>query len=175
MTGKLHTLLTLTYLPQCKPLSSFFSVIRSSSRSGYRGRSHSPSTGKTSSSGIRHNSGFISGITVVTPIRRLLLSDRFETEEQGQQGDIVIEDNIVIAIQRGPHVRNTSPVEINREFDSNHVVIMRRPDEGEKAIFDREEIKVFGFDSILDENVYEERRIISVVPSASQSSSRRQV
>jgi hypothetical protein len=52
---------------------------------------------------------------------------------------------------------------------------MRYKDEGKNPIFDREEIKVFGFDSILDENVYEERRIISVVPSATQTSSKRSV
>lgn len=124
---------------------------------------------------IRHKSDFISGITVLTPIRRLLLSDRFQSDEQKEQGDIVIEDSIVIAIQRGPNVRNTSPVEINRDFDPNNVVIMRYKDEGKNPIFDREEIKVFGFDSILDENVYEERRIISVVPSATQTSSKRLV
>ena len=128
---------------------------------------HVPSTS------IRHKSDFISGITVLTPMRRLLLSDRFQNDDQKEQGDIIIEDNIVIAIQRGPNVRNYSPVDINRDFDPNNVVIMRYKDEGKNPIFDREEIKVFGFDSILDENVYEERRIISVVPSATQTSSKR--
>lgn len=122
---------------------------------------------------IRHKSDFISGITVITPIRRLLLSDRFQTDDQKQQGEIIIEDNIVIAIQRGPNVKHLSPVQINRDFDPNNVVLIRRPDEGSVPIFDREEIKIFNFDAILDENVYEERRIISVVPSTSQTSSRR--
>ncbi|CAG2236858.1 unnamed protein product [Mytilus edulis] len=90
-----------------------------------------------------------------------------------QSGDIVVEDNIVIAIQRGPHAMHASPMEISREFDSNNVIVHRRKDEGKKSIFDREEIKIFGFDNILDENVYEEKRIISVVPSASHSSSKR--
>jgi hypothetical protein len=127
------------------------------------------------STSICHKSDFISGITVLTPMRRLLLSDRFQGDDQKEQGDIIIEDNIVIAIQRGPNVRNYSPVDINRDFDPNNVVIMRYKDEGKNPIFDREEIKVFEFDSILDENVYEERRIISVVPSAAQTSSKRSV
>lgn len=146
---------------------------RNASHHDPRERSVSPPPKKAAPAKIRHKTDFISGIIVATPIRRQLLSDRFKTDEQKQQGGIAIEDNIVIAIQRGPHAINASPVEINREFDSNNVVVHRRKEEGKKSIFDREEIKIFGFDNILDENVYEEKRIISVVPSVSQSSSKR--
>ncbi|XP_063407935.1 serine/arginine repetitive matrix protein 1-like isoform X3 [Mytilus trossulus] len=146
---------------------------RNSSHHAPRERSISPSPKKAAPPKIRHKTDFISAIIVATPIRRQLLSDRFITDDQKHQGDIVVEDNIVIAIQRGPHAMHASPMEISREFDSNNVIVHRRKDEGKKSIFDREEIKIFGFDNILDENVYEEKRIISVVPSASHSSSKR--
>ncbi|XP_071152280.1 uncharacterized protein, partial [Mytilus edulis] len=82
---------------------------RNSSHHAPRERSISPSPKKAAPPKIRHKTDFISAIIVATPIRRQLLSDRFITDDQKHQGDIVVEDNIVIAIQRGPHAMHASP------------------------------------------------------------------
>lgn len=144
-----------------------------SPRDSSRNRKHSRSPHRKSPPNIRHKTDYIQNVTWVASVRRQLLSDRFTTEEQEDQGDIVIEDNIVIAIQRGPHAVEVSPRLINREYNSNFVIVQRQKHEGKRRIFDREEIRKFGFDSIMEENVFEERRIISVVPSSSRRQDRR--
>ncbi|XP_048729565.1 uncharacterized protein LOC125646945 isoform X3 [Ostrea edulis] len=111
--------------------------------------------------------GVIGTVTVAPPsARRPLLSERFENTDLDFVGPVRIDENITIGIHRtGPNLRNTPNKPVVRDFDPYNFVMLRRRDEGKKAIFDREEIKIFGLDNILDEQIYDEKRTISVVPS----------
>ncbi|XP_061168281.1 serine/arginine repetitive matrix protein 1-like [Saccostrea echinata] len=111
--------------------------------------------------------GVIGTVTVAPPSsRRPLLSERFESIDSDFVGPIRIDENITIGIHRtGPNLRNTSNKPVVRNIDMYNFVMLRRRDEGKKPIFDREEIKIFGLDNILDEQIYDEKRTISVVPS----------
>lgn len=124
--------------------------------------------------------GVIGTVTVAPPsVRRPLLSQRFENIDAEYVGPVRVDENISIGIHRtGPNLRNTPNKPVVRDFDPYKFVMLRRRDEGKKAIFDREEIKIFGLDNILDEQIYDEKRTISVVPTddnrrSSRSDSRR--
>nr|XP_022288351.1 uncharacterized protein LOC111100585 isoform X2 [Crassostrea virginica] len=114
--------------------------------------------------------GVIGSVTVAPPsVRRPLLSQRFENIDTEFVGPVRVDENITIGIHRtGPNLRNTPNKPVVRDFDPFKFVMLRRRDEGKKPIFDREEIKIFGLDKILDEQIYEEKRTISVVPSDEQ-------
>lgn len=67
-------------------------------------------------------------------------------------GLVRVDENIFIGIYRiGFNFRNISNKFVVRDFDLYKFVMLRRRDEGKKFIFDREEIKIFGLDNILDE------------------------
>lgn len=67
-------------------------------------------------------------------------------------GLVRVDENIFIGIYRiGFNFRNISNKFVVRDFDLYKFVMLRRRDEGKKVIFDREEIKIFGLDNILDE------------------------
>lgn len=124
--------------------------------------------------------GVIGTVTVAPPsVRRPLLSQRFENIDAEYVGPVRVDENISIGIHRtGPNLRNTPNKPVVRDFDPYKFVMLRRRDEGKKPIFDREEIKIFGLDNILDEQIYDEKRTISVVPTddhrrSSRSDSRR--
>jgi hypothetical protein len=111
--------------------------------------------------------GVIGTVTVAPPsARRPLLSERFENCDVDFVGPVRIDENITIGIHRtGPNLRNTPNKPVVRDFDPYRFVMLRKRDEGKKPIFDREEIKIFGLDNILDEQIYDEKRTISVIPS----------
>ncbi|XP_052764477.1 zinc finger CCCH domain-containing protein 13-like isoform X2 [Mya arenaria] len=96
------------------------------------------------------------------------LNKRFETLEQQAAGPFDFEENITIGIHRGPsanvHLYDDEDVPVNYDFNTKTFKMLHRKKYYEKAIFDRDEIKAFHHDDILDEEAYVEKRTISVKP-----------
>ncbi|XP_045181771.2 uncharacterized protein LOC123540632 isoform X1 [Mercenaria mercenaria] len=95
------------------------------------------------------------------------LNKRFETLEQVAQGAFDFEENITIGIHRGPqHIEldDDEDVEVNYEFNPKTFKMLFPKKNYVKAIFDRDEIKAFHHDDILDEEAYVEKRTISIKP-----------
>lgn len=119
-----------------------------------------------------------SGVDSVTILQQNLnaisLSARFAEVDDDYSPELVIEDNISIAIQRkGPNMYHDPSRPIRRSFESgDELVLKRRKNEGRTPIFAREEILKFGHDKILDDEIFEERRTISVQSTDDEYSSR---
>ncbi|XP_033726984.1 E3 ubiquitin-protein ligase RBBP6-like isoform X2 [Pecten maximus] len=97
---------------------------------------------------------------------KMMLSNRFGIFEDDLELPLIIEDNITIGIhRRGPNMIHDSRRPIVRSFRPGDTLEVHKKDDGRYPIFDREEIKVFHHDDILDDEVYEEKRTISVLHS----------
>ncbi|OWF34986.1 uncharacterized protein LOC110443490 isoform X2 [Mizuhopecten yessoensis] len=96
---------------------------------------------------------------------KMTLNNRFQFFDDLEL-PLIVEDNITIGIhRRGPNMVHDSHQQIIRSFRQGDTLDVHRKDEGKYPIFDREEIKVFRHDDILDDEVYEEKRTISVAHS----------
>lgn len=95
------------------------------------------------------------------------LNKRFETLEQAARGPFDFEENITIGIHRGPqHIQldGDEDIEVNYDFNPKTFKMLFPKKDYVKAIFDRDEIKAFHHDDILDEEAYVEKRTISIKP-----------
>lgn len=104
------------------------------------------------------------------------LNKRFETLEQVAAGPFDFEENITIGIHRGPqHIEldDDEDVEVSYEFNPKTFKMLFPKKNYVKAIFDRDEIKAFRHDEILDEEAYVEKRTISVKPVEKPKSTRK--
>lgn len=101
---------------------------------------------------------------------KTMLNERFGLFEEDLELPLIIEDNITIGIhRRGPNMVHDSRRHIRRSFRQEDILDIHRKDEGKRPIFDREEIKAFRHDDILDDEIYEEKRTISVMHSKPRS------
>ncbi|XP_060082159.1 serine/arginine repetitive matrix protein 1-like isoform X2 [Ylistrum balloti] len=157
------------------PEQSFqYSDVKGSSRVS-RGR-RSPSPGYSHEPGPSTmlfpsaNFNSINGPLTIPPSHsngiKMSLNNRFGFFEENLELPLIIEDNITIGIhRRGPNMISDPRRQIIRNFRPGDSLDIHRKDEGRLPIFDREEIKVFRHDDILDDEVYEEKRTISVAHS----------
>lgn len=98
---------------------------------------------------------------------KIKLNKRFETLEQVAHGSFEFEENITIGIHRGPqHIEldDDEDIEVNYDFNPKTFKMLFPKKNYVKEIFDRDEIKAFRHDDILDEEAYVEKRTISVKP-----------
>ena len=89
------------------------------------------------------------------------LNLRFRKEDEIRPIDL--DENITIGIHR--NIEGDSPMRISRQYRSAEVHIVRRKDEGQKEIFDREEIR--------EAEEIVERRVVTVVKSGKDPSRNR--
>lgn len=145
---------------------------RSRSPSDYGGKMYSdqPSSSKQPlfPAGSSRGKTEIDYVTIVEKgPKKEKLNKRFETLEQVAQGPFDFEENITIGIHRGPqhlHLHDDEDIEVNYEFNPKTFKMLFPKKEYLKAIFDRDEIKAFRHDDILDEEAYVEKRTISIKP-----------
>jgi len=100
-----------------------------------------------------------------------LLSKRFEALNPQSAGPFEFEENITIGIHRGPsHIDLDDNVDIpvSYAFNPKTFKMLHPKKYYEKTIFDRDEVKAFRHDDVLDEEAYVEKRTISVKPVAKQ-------
>jgi signal-transduction protein with cAMP-binding, CBS, and nucleotidyltransferase domain len=86
---------------------------------------------------------------------RVTLSERFKDEHSDRP--IKVEENITVEIHRKIQGETTSF--INRDYNPDEVVIIRKKDEGAKGIFDREELR----NAMYHDDDEIETRVIKVV------------
>lgn len=95
------------------------------------------------------------------------LDKRFQTVVQAAQGLLDFELNITIAIHQGPshmEIDDMVAIPVNYEFNSKAIPMIFPSKDYSKGIFDRDEIKAFRHDDVLDEEAYGEKRTITVKP-----------
>ncbi|KAH3897021.1 hypothetical protein DPMN_021205 [Dreissena polymorpha] len=107
-------------------------------------------------------------VTIVNKGSKMeLLSKRFETPDQRLSHGFDFEENITIGIHRGPsHIQldDGEDVPVNYHFNTKTFRMLFPKKVYDKTLFDRDEIKAFRHDDILDEEAYVEKRTISVKP-----------
>ncbi|XP_025090976.1 serine/arginine-rich splicing factor 4-like isoform X4 [Pomacea canaliculata] len=81
----------------------------------------------------------------------------------------LLEEDISIAIQRNPFAEPSDESTVRKVFDEELFAMIRNTGEGQKPIFDREEIKIFGHDSNLADDPDFERRVIRLKPAKSST------
>lgn len=99
------------------------------------------------------------------------LNKRFQKVEQVAHGPFEFEENITIGIHRGPsHIELDEDVHVpvNYTFSLKTFVMIFPKKDYFKTLFDREEIKAFHHDDILDEEAYVEKRTITMKPTEKQ-------
>ncbi|XP_060562359.1 peptidyl-prolyl cis-trans isomerase G-like isoform X3 [Ruditapes philippinarum] len=120
-------------------------------------------------SGSSKRSAEIDFVTIVEKgPKREKLNKRFETHDQVAHGGFDFEENITIGIHRGPQhieLNDDDDIEVNYDFNPKTFrMLFPKKESYVKAIFDRDEIKAFHHDDILDEEAYVEKRTISIKP-----------
>ncbi|KAK7486030.1 hypothetical protein BaRGS_00022782, partial [Batillaria attramentaria] len=78
-----------------------------------------------------------------------------------------LDEDISIAIQRNPYAEPSEESTVRKVFDEELFTMIRSHSEGQRQIFDREELKAFGHDSNLADDPDFERRVIRLKPGKS--------
>lgn len=73
-----------------------------------------------------------------------------------------LKEDISIAIQRNPYAEPSEESTVKKTFDAELFCMIRGSFEGRSAIFDREEIKIFGHDNNLADDPDFEKRVVRI-------------